>query len=139
MTKTLLLVDDDSPQLEIGKALFEAWGFRVLTANSCERACAVLADASVDLVLLDYMMPGMDGEATAAAIRELHPEVNIVLYTGCEVIPKSVLQQVSAVLRKGDLLDSLRGALERMSNAAASVATAAPASSVAIEPARRQA
>jgi len=138
MTKSLLLVDDDVTQLEIGQQLFQAWGFRVLTANSCQSACALLADTSVDLVLLDYLMPGMDGEATAAAIRARRPEANIVLYTGCEVIPASVLQQVNAILRKGDLLDTLRSELERMS-AAASVATGAPASSVRIEPARRSA
>ena len=81
----ILIVDDDFRNVFALSALLERRGAAVLVAESGEQALAVLAEApDVDLVLLDIMMPGMDGYATIRAIRLLaHFEaLPIVAVTG---------------------------------------------------------
>jgi len=83
--KKILVVDDDFRNVFALSALLERGGATVLVAESGEQALAVLAEApDVDLVLLDIMMPGMDGYATVRAIRLLaHFEaLPIVAVTG---------------------------------------------------------
>jgi PAS domain S-box-containing protein len=58
---TLLLVDDTAANLLALKALLENPGYRLLTAASGEEALAMVLHEKVDLVLLDVIMPGMDG------------------------------------------------------------------------------
>lgn len=108
----LLYADDDSAQLLLRRALFEDWGYRVCTANSGEEACVILRNQRVDVVVLDYNMPGgMDGGETACAIRETYPAVPIVLYTGEIEVPRRALRCVSMLVRKADDPESLREAL----------------------------
>ncbi len=57
-----LYVDDDPDQLEIGKLFLEKSGsIRVDTASSAGEGLKKLRDASWDVVISDYQMPGMDG------------------------------------------------------------------------------
>lgn len=58
---TILVVDDQQPNLDLLEALLEAEGYRVLTASTGERALEIALEAAPDAVLLDVMMPGMDG------------------------------------------------------------------------------
>jgi class 3 adenylate cyclase len=57
----VLAVDDRAENLDIVRVRLEAQGYEVLTAMGGEAALAVVSDASPDLILLDVMMPGMDG------------------------------------------------------------------------------
>jgi len=57
----VLLADDDPEYLEATRLLLAAEGHEVLTAASGPAALAVLREREVDLVLLDYFMPGMNG------------------------------------------------------------------------------
>ena len=66
---TVLVVDDTPANLGVVLDLLGASGLRVLVAESGARALEVLGQQSVDLVLLDVVMPGMDGFATCAQIR----------------------------------------------------------------------
>jgi DNA-binding response OmpR family regulator len=79
---TLLWIDDFETGLEMYRAMFEARGFRVLTASSGEAGIALAAANHVDLVVTDYEMPGMNGEAVAVALKSLKPQVPVILYTG---------------------------------------------------------
>ncbi len=68
----ILLVDDDFRNIFAVGALLERVDVTVVSAESGERGVALLNDtADVDLVLVDIMMPGMDGYATLRAMREL--------------------------------------------------------------------
>jgi CheY-like chemotaxis protein len=78
--KQVLCVDDDPEILRIRKLLLESKGYSVLTAISGETALKLLSNANVDLVLLDYIMPGMDASQLAKAVREQFPS----LATGSE-------------------------------------------------------
>ena len=70
---TVLVVDDTPANLGVVLESLGSAGYRLLVAESGERALALLAKQPVDLVLLDVIMPGRDGFATFAEIRR-NPE-----------------------------------------------------------------
>jgi DNA-binding response OmpR family regulator len=61
MPKRILAVDDDENILNLEKAILAQEGFEVLTAGGAQEALAILDREPVDLVLLDVVMPDMDG------------------------------------------------------------------------------
>jgi len=67
---TLLLIDDDREMLEITSASFHDKGYQVRTAENAAQGLRLLASAAPDCVILDVMMPGMDGFETCKKIRE---------------------------------------------------------------------
>jgi two-component system OmpR family response regulator len=69
--KRILCVDDESDILEIAKMSLEMVGnFEVHTCNSGKEALAYLASAKPDLILLDVMMPEMNGPTTLEALKK---------------------------------------------------------------------
>lgn len=68
-TVTILAVDDLPQNLRLLDAILSPRGYRVLTATSGEEALALLPDSGADLVLLDILMPGMDGYEVCRRIR----------------------------------------------------------------------
>lgn len=69
---TVLVVDDDPNAIDIVRTFLESKGYRVATAKDGSEALAQLEDVRPDLVLLDVMMPGMDGWEVARVIKN-HP------------------------------------------------------------------
>jgi CheY-like chemotaxis protein len=69
---TVLVIDDDFRNVFALSALLERLNVEVITASSGEQGiAAVERESNIDLVLVDIMMPGMDGYATMRAIRKL--------------------------------------------------------------------
>jgi CheY-like chemotaxis protein len=66
--KTLLVVDDEFSLLQVMEAILTDSGFRVITAINGRVALEQLANAKPDLVLLDYMMPVLDGPSVLRAM-----------------------------------------------------------------------
>ena len=66
---TILAVDDQETNLRLLEAVLAPRGYRVLLATSGPDALAILAEEAVDLVLLDIVMPGMDGYEVCRRIR----------------------------------------------------------------------
>jgi class 3 adenylate cyclase len=66
---TVLAVDDQETNLRLLQAVLEPRGFRVVPVTSGDAALAALAHESVDLVLLDILMPGLDGYEVCRRIR----------------------------------------------------------------------
>ncbi|MEX1184318.1 MAG: response regulator [Gemmatimonadota bacterium] len=69
---SVLVVDDDPNALDIVKTFLESKGYLVATAKDGNEALAQLEDVNPALVLLDVMMPGMDGWEVARVIKN-HP------------------------------------------------------------------
>ena len=67
---TILIVDDQPQNLRLLEAVLEPRGFRTVSAESGEAALEVLSREQADLVLLDILMPGMDGYEVCRRIRE---------------------------------------------------------------------
>jgi CheY-like chemotaxis protein len=70
---TILVVDDNLDNIEILRALLESRGYLVAEARDGQTALAKLEEVRPDLVLLDVMMPGMDGWQVCRTIKN-HPE-----------------------------------------------------------------
>jgi signal transduction histidine kinase len=71
----VLMVDDNQVNLDLGKELLESEGMLVVTVNGGAEALAMLETEQFDVIVLDCMMPDMDGFETARRIREI-PELN---------------------------------------------------------------
>lgn len=81
--KVLVVDDDRSIRDLLGIALsFEDGVAEVRSAANGVDAVALCSHFAPDLVVLDYWMPNMDGEAAAARIRDLHPAARIVAFSG---------------------------------------------------------
>lgn len=76
----ILVVDDEPPIVRLVKAKLRVDGYEVLTANSGEQALQALETESPDLVVLDVMMPDMDGFETLRRIRK-NNNVPVVMLT----------------------------------------------------------
>lgn len=69
--KTILVVDDEVDLLKMVQSIFDRAGFtNILTATSGKEAIKVWKDRQPDLIILDIMMPGMDGLSVLKEIRE---------------------------------------------------------------------
>ena len=66
---TILAVDDQPPNLRLLDAVLSPRGYRVITASSGEEALELLGSSGIDLVLLDIVMPGIDGYEVCRRIR----------------------------------------------------------------------
>ena len=66
----VLVVDDQPPNIRLLEAILTPRGYDVRTASSGEEALEVIAGTDIDLVLLDIVMPGMDGYEVCRTIRE---------------------------------------------------------------------
>lgn len=82
--KKILAVDDENDILLIVKTALMSEGFDVTTASSGEDAVAAAKEFQPDLVILDLMMPGMDGLATLAELRKLKSTAStpVLMLTG---------------------------------------------------------
>jgi CheY-like chemotaxis protein len=100
--KDLLCVDDDPDTLKLRKLVLEAAGYSVKTADSGENALQTLAEGgNADLVVLDYLMPGMNGNELALKIRQQYPHLPLIALSAVGQLPESLLQVVNAHLQKG--------------------------------------
>ena len=77
---SVLVVDDDIYLLRMVQRILQMGGYRVLAASDGESAINTFAEASPDLVLLDIMMPGMDGHTVCRRLREFS-DVPIIMVT----------------------------------------------------------
>lgn len=82
----VLLVDDDEVNLLLTSIALRERGFAITEAQSGERALQMLADWSPDVIVLDALMPGLDGFATCRALRELagFESVPVLMLTGLD-------------------------------------------------------
>jgi two-component system cell cycle sensor histidine kinase/response regulator CckA len=87
MTKgdeTILLVDDEAFVIDANKLLLERLGYRVLTAQSGHEAIEIYQSPSekVHMVILDMIMPEMNGGETYDRLRAIDPKVKVILSSG---------------------------------------------------------
>ncbi len=75
--------------LALRKSVLETNGYRVITANSGIEALEILEQQAVDLVLTDLLMPGLSGTDLAREVKQRHPHLPIVLYSGVNEVPSA--------------------------------------------------
>ncbi|NOY52500.1 MAG: response regulator [Deltaproteobacteria bacterium] len=82
----ILLVDDEPTLLKLGERLLTTLGYTVRTADNGKDACRIYREGSseIQLVILDYLMPGMSGEETFSVLKEINPSVRVLLTSGLD-------------------------------------------------------
>ncbi|MDR3090319.1 MAG: sigma-54 dependent transcriptional regulator [Desulfobulbaceae bacterium] len=87
---TILLVDDEPNYLIVLSELLTDAGHEVFTAQGGEEALAQARTSDLDLVISDMQMPGMDGMALLAAIKEINPDLPVIIITAFAEVEKAV-------------------------------------------------
>ena len=97
-TETVLLVDDEEVILKVCREVLEAMGYRVLTASDGKKAIEVYKKnrAETGVVLLDMIMPGMGGGEVYDRMKEINPEIKVLLSSGY-----SIDGQATEILERG--------------------------------------
>jgi CheY-like chemotaxis protein len=95
----ILCIDDDEAILHYEKALLERSGYAVLTAASAHGGLRLVKMRKFDAVLLDYEMPGMNGDEVAFEIKRARPDLKVILLSGSDV-PSHALAFVDAFVPK---------------------------------------
>jgi len=112
--KTVLCVDDEKIGLRVRKIMLESHGFKVLTASSGQQGLTLFDDNEIDLVVLDYYMPGLNGGEVAAEMRRRRPSVPIIFLSAYFSLPPAALELANAFLTKGDSPDALIEKIEQL-------------------------
>ncbi len=97
-TGTILLIDDEEMIIDIGEELIVELGYKVLVARSGPEALDVYAKKykSIDLVIMDMIMPGMGGGEAFDRLKKINPKVKVLLSSGY-----SINGQASRILERG--------------------------------------
>ncbi len=100
--KVILCVDDETLGLSVRKMLLESRGYRVLTAENGPDALVLFCTDDLDLVILDYSMPGMNGDVVAQKMKDLRPDLPIILFSAYVDLPSETLALVDRSVTKGE-------------------------------------
>jgi DNA-binding NtrC family response regulator len=114
--RSVLLVDDDAGTRETLKDILEAKRFSVATAGSGEAAIAMARSRRYDAVLMDVVMPGVNGVEALRAIRGIDPDASVIMmsaFTSHELVAEARRASALAVLPKPLEIDRVLTLLER--------------------------
>ena len=78
----ILHIDDNPNEQLLTRYVLEKAGYKVVTAGSSEQALRILGAEAIDLVLSDHILRGTTGAEIAKRIKELHPNIPVVLFSG---------------------------------------------------------
>ena len=110
----VLCIDDNEDVLECEKAFLESFGYTVLTAASGGKGLELASIYPVDVVIVDYLMPEMNGQEVAIEMRRLKPQAPIIMLSGSMDVPEQVLTLVDAFIAKDRLASQLLPAIAQL-------------------------
>ena len=86
-SETILLVDDEDIIIDVGQEILKTIGYKVLTAKSGNAAVELYKanHNEIDMVILDMIMPDMDGGETYDRLREINPDIKVLLSSGYSI------------------------------------------------------
>lgn len=112
---TILCIDDDPKVLELQKSVLETNGYTVLMAPDGPTGIGLASQHAVDVVILDFKMPGMDGGDVAEALWKEQPDLPIVICTGFfDAVPEWLKWFAAAYLEKGEGPKVLLSAIQKL-------------------------
>jgi len=110
----LLCIDDDQDVLECEKAFLESFGYTVLTAASGGKGLELASMYPVDVVIVDYFMPEMNGQEVAIEMRRLNPQAPIIMLSATVDVPEQALKLVDVFIAKDRLASQLLPAIAQL-------------------------
>jgi len=117
MSSTILVMDDDLLALESMEDYLKQAGYAVVTASSAREALDQAQETSCDVALLDMKMPEIDGFQVAAMLRQLQPDLRVVMFTGyasLETEARAAQLDFYEYLPKSNWYDLLLPTIERV-------------------------
>lgn len=92
--ETILLAEDDCFVRDATVAILEYGGYRVITAENGQDAVRLFKENRVDMLLMDVMMPVMNGVEAYRMIRETSPEIRVLFTSGytAEVLDREMIE-----------------------------------------------
>lgn len=87
---SILIIDDEESQVQSLKTFLSKREYKIFTANSGERGYDIASSNLIDIVLTDFKMPGWDGFTVLTKIKELNPEIDVVVMTAYGTIENAV-------------------------------------------------
>jgi two-component system sensor histidine kinase/response regulator len=81
MTPTILIVDDIAQNIQIAAQQLKDQGYRIIFATSGKKAVSMVKRRKIDLILMDVMMPEMNGFEACRKIKADHPEIPVIFLT----------------------------------------------------------
>jgi two-component system, cell cycle sensor histidine kinase and response regulator CckA len=115
--ESILIVDDESMLLSMAETILVEYGYKVATANTGQKALALLSreDVKIDLLVTDLVMPGMGGRELIERARQLQPRIKILCMSGCILSPEQQvgLSYLQKPFTSRDLLGKARQVLTR--------------------------
>jgi CheY-like chemotaxis protein len=110
----ILYADDNVSLLEGWKALLEAKGYEVLTAIDGTEAVGAFATNPVDLALLDYHMPHMNGDVAAAHMKTCKADVPVALMSADNLPVLANLKAVDAFVCKSEAIGKVLDVVDEL-------------------------
>lgn len=110
----LLCIDDNEDVLECVKSFLESFGYTVLTAPSGGEGLELASMHAVDVVIVDYLMPKMNGDEVAIEMRRLKPQAPIIMLSAAGDVPEQALEVVDAFIPKDCLASELLPAIAQL-------------------------
>jgi signal transduction histidine kinase len=80
--QSILIIDDEKVILDLTSIILRNRGYKVYTAGDAADGFDIIENSHPELVLLDYMMPGIDGLTALKIIRERYPDTYVIMFTG---------------------------------------------------------
>jgi len=117
VSSTILVMDDDLLALESLENYLKQEGYSVVTASSAREAVEQAREKPCDLALLDMKMPEMDGFQVAAMLRQLQPDLRVIMFTGyasLETEARAAQLDFYEYLPKSNWYDLLLPTIERV-------------------------
>ncbi|MGH9496428.1 MAG: response regulator [Candidatus Sulfotelmatobacter sp.] len=111
---TILCIDDHWNGLIGQKMLLEQCGYEVLEATGGDDGLKLFRARAVDAVVLDYQMPGMNGDVVAAKMKRINASVPIMLLSAYGPLPKNKLASVDSFVSKSQPPNALLSSLESL-------------------------
>ncbi len=143
----ILVVDDEKDIIELLKYNLEREGFRVISSHNGEDALGLVRNESPDLVILDLMLPGLDGLEVCRALRrkEETSHIPIIMLTAKTTEPDIIVglelgadDYITKPFRVGELVARVRAVLRRVSHPGDSAGKLV-VGDLAVDPAKYQA
>ncbi len=98
----LLYVDDKPERLQVMKARLERFGYTVELAQSGREALRIFEHTPIDLAIVDYYMPGMNGDVVEMEMKRQQPFVPIIIFSGTFTLPEMVMAYVDGFVSTSD-------------------------------------